>query len=697
VCVRRVCVRATRVRGGVAGSDCPCHLKRRHMDMERPIFARTALHRRSSYNERPSLDHRHVALGLQQSPAEDASTLSGHLRYLSKLANGTKPTYLHKLMLDGTKIVVLASKWGADARMARQAASMESVTEHIESGAVVTEVESHGEMPEFWRQGDVSLHTEDVMKQRLALKQDPEVTEALHVFWLAVLRSVQSGDEAHEDASTTLHEEGYHIVFSDIYRALLEEWDPKDAHETIAEEWEEDTRGEGDLTRIGFYDCMFELADSWTHGVSADEYVAFLMHLLDDISTVHEDDGLRYIWHGAADDGEAPHFDSTAYSGLVGKESDVDLLGGNKKISKRQKRQEKHKARRRAAMKIQARIRGKSKRRLAATRRGAVVAVEAGWRGHVGREEAKLRRQAAQKDADEVLTDAQVRRRAAQELTALDQTALQEEVERARRADMEEGQEAERATAWCRLDAAEHVALGNSDSLPISVQQSRGNSQGFPLDQRFLIQPIRSDASRLQSTARVQIPSWLKQRKPIPGVAANMASPNSIRWEHTKGSELLARQQLLFMPPQPPRSVASTRRPATSRGRNVMHVHKVVMFGGGFRLIDGSGSSTARARLQRGFTRAERAEPMRGGQWQHLAATHNACGNPSRRPASAPGYCAPSRICVLSPPSSVPSSTALGARPYSASPRPARRLDFTREPTQRRHEGGASWGKGAAL
>ena len=53
------------------------------------------------------------------------------------------------------------------------------------------------------------------------------------------------------------------------FAASQEEWDPhgEEAVSSIEEDWISDTQGETSLDRERFYDSLFELADTCTHGV----------------------------------------------------------------------------------------------------------------------------------------------------------------------------------------------------------------------------------------------------------------------------------------------------------------------------------------------------------------------------------------------------------------------------------------------
>ena len=136
----------------------------------------------------------------------------------------------------------------------------------VASGIVIVEEPpDSASSSQFWQQGDLSLHTRHVLEQRFALRHHPAVTAVLHTFWLATLRSVQSGDRDGSTPSTELHEVGYGRLFRRVHRVMLEEWEPEDAASVIAEDWRSDARGEAGLPRTSFYDALFEVGINPSH------------------------------------------------------------------------------------------------------------------------------------------------------------------------------------------------------------------------------------------------------------------------------------------------------------------------------------------------------------------------------------------------------------------------------------------------
>ena len=103
--------------------------------------------------------------------------MSGHDAYLGKLRLGVK-------YVGAVESIHLRVK----AAQAAQAA--------MRNTGVVTEVESEEQIASLhmWEQGDVSLHSEETMRKRLALRRSRRVVEQLQSFWDAC-RVHRWGDE----------------------------------------------------------------------------------------------------------------------------------------------------------------------------------------------------------------------------------------------------------------------------------------------------------------------------------------------------------------------------------------------------------------------------------------------------------------------------------------------------------------------
>ena len=154
---------------------------------------------------------------------------------------------------------------------------------------VVSEVERSEELAaiSFVRQGDAKMNTIRSFELRQANRRKAVVLEALHKWWMVVLRTLRQVEQAEADNSS-LSEEFYIRLLVRIARALLEEDDYDEAEVTAeaCEDWRRDMRRNstnGRMERTAFLDGMFELADIWTLSMDAKEYAAFLNRLLSDV------------------------------------------------------------------------------------------------------------------------------------------------------------------------------------------------------------------------------------------------------------------------------------------------------------------------------------------------------------------------------------------------------------------------------
>ena len=217
-----------------------------------------------------------------------------HVQHSYGTANASHETYLAKLRISAR--MVTHTQYAVNDSTERRTAALERVQQAMSSGHVVVEVTSseHAERVAFWQQGNLELNSAEALSERLTLRNHPSICEQLHEIWLTTLRSVRSGGSD----VTVLNFEGYSVLFSRVYRVLMEDWDPKDAAEAIAEDWNNDRKGANTISRVGLGDSLFEAADMWTTSIEASEYVAFLSMLHEKVSFL--DGGLRYLWKDEA-------------------------------------------------------------------------------------------------------------------------------------------------------------------------------------------------------------------------------------------------------------------------------------------------------------------------------------------------------------------------------------------------------------
>ena len=182
-----------------------------------------------------------------------------HSEYIQKLRKGVKGSP-----------AVAAFNLHANARRATDEAH-----QLMAAGGIVTSVDDAAELEkvEYWQQGDASLATKEKMEARQALRHHKVVLEALQLYWEAAQRSLHSGGDP---SANELHQEGHALMLRRIYRVMIKDFDPDECERSIAEDWARDTKGKETLSRKLFCDAFFELADTWTAGIDAHEYAAFL-------------------------------------------------------------------------------------------------------------------------------------------------------------------------------------------------------------------------------------------------------------------------------------------------------------------------------------------------------------------------------------------------------------------------------------
>jgi hypothetical protein len=164
---------------------------------------------------------------------------------------------------------------------ARIVAAREEVLHAITMGKSLINVED-GRQAAYWQQGDERLSTAEAFHARFSLRRDPLVRASLHAIWEATLRSIQSSDRS----GTTLNFDGYKLLFTRVYRVVLDGDDLSDIDASIDEDWETDRKGHNSLTREQLCDSLFELCDHWTTSIDRTEYAQWLDNLLARCSTL---------------------------------------------------------------------------------------------------------------------------------------------------------------------------------------------------------------------------------------------------------------------------------------------------------------------------------------------------------------------------------------------------------------------------
>lgn len=200
----------------------------------------------------------------------------------------------------------LASAVHVQADMAKRKKTYAKMRAELESIAASSVAMTHGTASQvsttaFHLQGDADMHTADKIEARLRLRQDRAVIAVLDSWFEAATSGLASEWEGAGRApnkksaavaldfsngkrtkqANTVSKAQYIAMSRNMYKAVVEVWDPEDAQAVAEEEWERDV-GVGDkltMSRDKFMNALFEFADLWTLGVSAEEYTNFLQLL----------------------------------------------------------------------------------------------------------------------------------------------------------------------------------------------------------------------------------------------------------------------------------------------------------------------------------------------------------------------------------------------------------------------------------
>lgn len=123
------------------------------------------------------------------------------------------------------------------------------------------------------------------------------VEDALHAWWSAALRSLQSGGDT---SACTIGHDRYVALCMNIYRQLVPGRVTSSTYQSEArcqaeKDWVHDSKGRNELGRADLLDGLFELADLYVPTVSADDYALFLGDLLSHVS-IAPAEGPPLLW-----------------------------------------------------------------------------------------------------------------------------------------------------------------------------------------------------------------------------------------------------------------------------------------------------------------------------------------------------------------------------------------------------------------
>lgn len=142
----------------------------------------------------------------------------------------------------------------------------------------------------YRKQGNHSLYTEENLKKRRQLMEDPDVLKAIERFWETFPCIRRGGD--------TISVHDYVDVFMKFYKALVapSEFSIGEARFIVEKDWARDSIDGENMSKLLFFGALFEVADIWTIDISAEEYAVFLGKLYDRVTmTIYDHVKLQWI------------------------------------------------------------------------------------------------------------------------------------------------------------------------------------------------------------------------------------------------------------------------------------------------------------------------------------------------------------------------------------------------------------------
>ncbi|KAE8895688.1 hypothetical protein PF005_g10046 [Phytophthora fragariae] len=158
-----------------------------------------------------------------------------------------------------------------------------------ETSGFTTSPLSPNPMP-YRKQGNHALYSEENLKKRQKLLEDPLVLEAIVRFWETFPCIRRGGD--------TIPVHDYIDVFMKFYKALVapSEFSIGEARCIVEKDWARDSIDGENMSKLLFFGSLFEVADIWTIDISAEEYASFLRKLYERVTmTIYDHVKLQWI------------------------------------------------------------------------------------------------------------------------------------------------------------------------------------------------------------------------------------------------------------------------------------------------------------------------------------------------------------------------------------------------------------------
>jgi hypothetical protein len=150
---------------------------------------------------------------------------------------------------------------------------------------IVLEAETQEQLQSLhkWEQGDKALYSSASIEARYKNRTNKEVYHWLDVWWDSAFERSGSHSGSRSERPTVMSKQVYVNIYVRVSQAIFEfeseDWEEAELVRLVEEAWDEESGGQGHLTRSQFNDSLFELVDMWTDTVEPAEYVSFLRRL----------------------------------------------------------------------------------------------------------------------------------------------------------------------------------------------------------------------------------------------------------------------------------------------------------------------------------------------------------------------------------------------------------------------------------
>jgi len=130
------------------------------------------------------------------------------------------------------------------------------------------------ERSQYLEEGDARLYTSAALKKRRGLRSREDIGLYIRKLWRAIAHDTSAACDGE------LRKDGYFRFNVSLFKALMPEFDVKDAQVAAEEDWINDVGDTGTGMSYGaFFDSVFELVDVWSPSLEPQDYIHFLRKL----------------------------------------------------------------------------------------------------------------------------------------------------------------------------------------------------------------------------------------------------------------------------------------------------------------------------------------------------------------------------------------------------------------------------------